>query len=119
MPADNPPRRITLIKVPYNYEWPGRRAVSCYRQTGEFLVKAEVADDAIGKGYALPGWASDKKAHTAGKRTAKSRATSPAKSAKPAANAATDNRTDDDVAGTDVPAPDRPDVRGAVDEAAG
>lgn len=58
MPADSPPRRITIIKVPYNYEWPGRSAVSCIRETGEVLVKAEMADHAVANGYAIEGWSS-------------------------------------------------------------
>lgn len=54
MPAENPPRWITIHKVPYDFEH-SRTSVTCYSQPGEFLVPARVADDAVAKGYASEG----------------------------------------------------------------
>lgn len=56
MPADAKPRWITVRK-PFDYHWPGRSAVTTFRDTdlGEHYVKAEVADFAVDGGYATEG----------------------------------------------------------------
>lgn len=47
-------RRINILKAPFDYHWPGRQAVTHFSATGKFLVKDEVAEFAIAKGYAIP-----------------------------------------------------------------
>lgn len=122
MPADNPPRWITIIKVPYNYEF-SRTSVACYREPGEYMVKAEVADHAVANGYAIDGRSAKSTARSiksgppAKKRAPAKKATAAARSATAAGDAATDKRSDDGMAGTHVPAADRADVRSAVDQA--
>ena len=115
MPADNPPRRITLINVPYNYEFT-RTSVAVWRKPGEYLVKAEVADHAVANGYAIDGWAA--RGRVAGKEAAKPRATSRRKSATPKADAGTDIRSHQGVGGTDLAADDSASAGGAVAPAA-
>jgi hypothetical protein len=110
MPTHQPPRRITIHKVPYNFER-SRASVTCYSKVGEYLVPAEVADDATAQGYATEGWASDSRTRTTKggprRRRAPSSGTSAAKSATTAANAATDNRSDAGMGGTHLAADDR------------
>jgi hypothetical protein len=45
-------RRITIHKAPFDYRWPNRQAITAFTSTGTFLVKDEIADFAIAKGYA-------------------------------------------------------------------
>ena len=52
--AERSSRWIT-IRTPFNYAWPGRQAVTHYAVPGEFMVKDEVADFAVAKGYATEG----------------------------------------------------------------
>lgn len=47
-------RRVQLLKAPYNHHWKHASAVTCWRETGVYLVKDEVADEMIAKGYAIP-----------------------------------------------------------------
>ena len=105
-----PPRRITIHKVPYNFERT-RASVTCYSGTGEFLVPAEVADDATAKGYATEGWASDSRTRTSKggprRRRAPSSGTSAAKSATTATNAATDTGSDAGMGGAHLATDDR------------
>jgi hypothetical protein len=102
MPATKPPRRITLLKVPYNYEWPGRNAVTCTREPGEYLWKAEMADDAVAKGYAIEGWAADSTT-----RSSKGRSQRRRSSVTPKPDAATDMGSDAGMGGTAVAAAHR------------
>lgn len=44
-------KRIRMIKVPFNYEWPNR-SVSVIRELGPINVLAPIADAAIARGYA-------------------------------------------------------------------
>lgn len=121
MPAVNPPRWIT-IRQPFDYRWPDRSALTAYNEPGEYMVKAEVADYAVGKGFATEGKADGSDAKSPkGKhpRKAKSKATKAAEPAKAAGDAAaTDNGSNQGMAGKAVSAPDSADVRGAVDSAA-
>jgi hypothetical protein len=56
-PARKPDSRCITVIVPFNYPWPGRQAVTHFseRDLGEYRVKNEVADFAVGKGYAREG----------------------------------------------------------------
>lgn len=103
MPADNPPKRICITRVPYNYSWPGRSAVTVFRETGEYLVKAEVADHAVANGYAIP---------------VPPRSQPRRKKAIAKADAGADSRSDAGVAGEGLAADDRAHVRGAMGEGA-
>lgn len=47
-------RRIEIIKAPYDHYWKKASAVTCFREKGVYLVKDEVAETAIAKGYAIP-----------------------------------------------------------------
>lgn len=107
MPADNPPRKITIVKAPFDFEH-SRLSVTQYSATGEFLVPGRVADFAVAKGYATEGWASDSTTRTAksGPRRRKV-ATSKGKSAKPASHAAAVERSDAGMDGTGVAAAHR------------
>jgi hypothetical protein len=49
------PRWINIIKAPFDYRWPDRNAITAFTVTGDQLVKDEVADFAVGKGYAIEG----------------------------------------------------------------
>ena len=51
-------RWITIIKTPFDHRWPSG-AITHYTKTGEFLVKDEVAERAVARGYAFEGKASD------------------------------------------------------------
>lgn len=102
MPADNRPRRITIIKAPYDYYFKDRSAVICFRETGEVLVKAEIADHATNNGYAIEGWGSDSKT-----RTRKGKSPARPKRATTKADADADVRQDARVGRTDLAADDR------------
>jgi hypothetical protein len=105
------PRWITVRK-PFDYHWPGRAAVTAYREAdlGEHMVKAEVADFAVENGYATEGKLDGSEARsrkgTGAKRTSSRRR-------KPAAKAADTGRAevvgDADAADADRTA-DRPPV---------
>lgn len=110
MPAENSPRRITIINVPYNYHFKDRSAVICYRETGEYMVKGEIADHATSSGYAIEGWASDSKTRTTKGKTSRR------KSVKPAVDAGANNRTDAGMVGTGVPTSDSSGIRSPVGE---
>jgi len=106
MPADSPPRRITIHKVPYDF-YHSRTAVTCYSEPGEFLVPAKVADDAVAKGYATEGWARDSKTRTSKGGPKRKHTTRRAKSAKPKADAATNTRSKPGMGGAAVAAAHR------------
>lgn len=107
MPADAKPRWITVRK-PFDYSWPGRRAITSYREEhlGEHLVKAEVADFAVDNGYAdegkLDGSAKSRKA--TGRRRKSRKA--PTKKEAPAAKAA-NSGAKSPVGDADLPDADR------------
>lgn len=93
MPAQDPPRRITITAAPFDFEH-SRTSVTQYSATGEFLVPARVADYAVAKGYATEGWASDSTTRTGKSGPRRKRATGRRKSAKPAGDAAPVNRSE-------------------------
>lgn len=47
-------RWITVL-TPFDYRWPDRTAITAFTQTGEHMVKDEIADYATKKGYAIEG----------------------------------------------------------------
>ncbi len=109
MPADNPPRRITITRVPFDFEH-SRTSVTHYSATGEFLVPGRVADFAVSRGYATEGWAGDSVTRTVkGGPRRRKRATSPRKSVKPASDAktGTDAAADDGMGRADISAAHR------------
>lgn len=107
MPADNPPRRVTITKAPFNFEH-SRISVTHYSANGEFLVPGKVADFIVAKGYGHEGWASDSTTRTTkgGPRRRKG-ATSRRKSVKPSVDAGTDTSTDVRVGRADISAAHR------------
>lgn len=120
MPKDNPPRWITIEKAPYDYRWPDRPVVTCFKEPGEYLVKAEIADDAVNvKKVAREGKLDGSEAKSPkGKRERKKKTTPPPAKGKTDADAtASDIGTNAGVDGAGVPAPDSADVRSAVDPA--
>lgn len=89
MPADNPPRRVTITKAPFDFEH-SRLSVQAFTANGEFLLPGRVCDFIVAKGYGHEGWASDSKTRTVKSGPRRRRgATSRAKSVKPAGNAET------------------------------
>ncbi len=46
-------RRINVLHVPFNFQWPKASVVTCIREKGVVLVKNEVADAAVKAGYAI------------------------------------------------------------------
>lgn len=113
------PRWITITQE-FNYRWPGVQAVTHFRATPahpiprEELVKDDVADFAIAKGFATEGRADGS--------TAKSRKSGPPaktrrrKTGKAKVDAApADHGPDDGVDGAGVADDDRASLRGAVD----
>jgi hypothetical protein len=46
-------RRINMTTVPFNYHWPRASAVTVVRDLGEVLLKDEVADAAVARGYGV------------------------------------------------------------------
>jgi hypothetical protein len=107
MPANDPPRRITITKAPFDFEH-SRTSVTHYSATGEFLVPARVADFAVARGFATEGWASDSSTRTAkGGPRRRKRATRAGGSAKPAADARSHARSDDAMGRTGVAAAHR------------
>lgn len=106
MPADNPPRWITLHKVPYNFEH-SRLSVTCYSETGEYLVPGRVADDAVAKGYATEGRLPERNTRTRKSGPPRRKATSAAKSATAKRDAGTNLGHDAGMGGTDLAAAHR------------
>lgn len=54
-------RRINILKVPFDYYWPGRVLVSVIRQAGIYPVgeraghvHPDIAEAALGEGFAVP-----------------------------------------------------------------
>lgn len=47
--------RWITVRKPFDYAWPGRQAVTHFADPGELMVKDEVADFAIDRGYATEG----------------------------------------------------------------
>jgi hypothetical protein len=72
-------RWITIIKAPFDYRWPDRSAITAFSETGEHMVKDEIADFAVRSGYAIEGKADPSVRSTKGKR--------PRRRARTAANA--------------------------------
>lgn len=107
MPAEAPPRRITIHKVPYDFEH-SRISVTCYSEPGEYMVPARVADDAVAKGYATEGWESLTTTRTTkgGPKRAK-KATRARKSATAKPDAGADTGSDLGMGGTAVAAAHR------------
>lgn len=105
MPADAKPRWITLLKAPYNF-YHSRGAVSCIRETGEHMVPAALADDAVNRGYATEGRAKDSTT-----RSRKGKSPRKRKSATAKADAGTNLGSDAGMGGTGVSTPHRPGVR--------
>lgn len=101
MPADNPPRWITIRKVPYDYRFKDRSAMICYSEPGEYMVKGEVADDAVVKGYASEGKADGSEAKSRKGKSPRKR-----KAVKLAPDAATDTGSNDSLGGSDLAAHD-------------
>lgn len=119
MPAGTPPRWITVRK-PFDYRWPDRSAITSFREAdlGEHYVKAEVADFAVGGGYATEGKldGSEAKAPKSRRRRRTSPKTTRAKAAKPADDAAaSDQRADTAVDGAHLADHDRASAGPAVD----
>lgn len=112
MPADAKPRWITLHKAPYDF-YHSRGAVSCIRETGEHLVPAAMADDAVNRGYATEG-----KAKGSTTRSTKGKSPRKRKGAKAKADAAANPGSNASLAGTNLATDDRAPVRRAVDAAA-
>ena len=117
MPADARPRWITVRKA-FDYHWPGRSAVTAFRDPGEYMVKAEVADFAVDHGHATEGKADGSEARSRKGKTPRGKRAKAAAKGSAAAKAA-DNRRDDAVAEPDMAVPDRPDDGDAVAEDAG
>lgn len=118
MPADNPPRWIT-IHQPFDYRWPDRSALTAFSEAGEFMVKGEVADFAVAQGFASEGKARDSKSKSAKARRTRKR-TAPRKAAKPVADAApADLAADNGLDGAGLAGDDRADIRPGPDQDAG
>lgn len=103
-------RWINILK-PFNYHWPRRQAVTHYSAAhlGDKFVKDEVADFAVGKGYATEGKVDETSRSTKGKSPKKGKRTAKA----------ADHRSDDPVAQPDMVVPDRPAGGPAMDCDAG
>lgn len=106
--------RWITVRKPFNYFWPGRSAVTHFREPGDQMVKDEVADFAVANGYATEGKVdgssrSDK--GTNARRRAK-------KKDVPAAKAA-DSGPATRMGDANPALPDRPADRPAVDHDAG
>jgi hypothetical protein len=115
MVAQRDSRWIT-VRSPFNYAWPGRQAVTHFadKDLGEHLVKNEVADFAVGGGYATEGRLN---ASARSKKSGPRRVRASKKGAPAAKAADTGRRTA--VGNQDVPAADRPSDRTALDHDAG
>lgn len=70
MPADATPRWITVRRA-FDYHWPGRSAVTAFREPGEYMVKAEVANFAVRNGHATEGKADGSEARSRKGKTAR------------------------------------------------
>lgn len=46
-------RRVQLLKAPYDHYWKQSSAMTVWREPGVYLVKDEVAEAMIAKGYAI------------------------------------------------------------------
>jgi hypothetical protein len=68
--------RWVTVRKPFDYHWPGRSAVTVFRDAdlGDKFVKDEVADFAIGQGYADEGKADEASRSTKGKRAKNAKA---------------------------------------------
>lgn len=100
-------RWITIIPaaVPFDYRWPDRTALTAFTAPGEYLVKDEVADYAVGRGFATEG-----KAKGSTTRSTKG-GTRRRRSSKPRADATAANHR----RAAPVGRPDVPDDGGAAD----
>lgn len=110
--------RWITVHRPFDYHWPGRSAVTAFRNADEHFVKDEIADFAVEHGHATEG-----KLEGSTKRSSKG-TTARAKRAKAASKGTTaaktaDSRPDDAVAGADLADDDRAAGRDGVDSDAG
>lgn len=103
--------RWITVREPFEYRWPDRSAITHFHTPGDFMVKDEVADFAIEKGYAAEG-KSDQKSRSRKGTGARRR------KEKPAANAA-DTGSVAGVGDANAPNTDRTADRPAVDSNAG
>jgi hypothetical protein len=111
------PRWITVRK-PFDYSWPGRTAITAFGDAhlGEHMVKDEVADFAVGNGYATEG----KVDGSARSKKGGAKRVATRRRKKDQASVSTANsRTGPPVGDADVSAHDRAADRAAVDNAAG
>jgi hypothetical protein len=106
MPAADPPRRITITRVPFDFEH-SRISVQQFTATGEFLLPARVADYAVARGYATEGWASDSKTRTSKGGPRRRKATTAAKARTAKADAGADIQSDTGMGRADVSAAHR------------
>lgn len=107
--------RWITVRTPFDYTWPSR-AITAYTEPGDILVKEEVADFAVEKGYATEGKVDGSaKSRKGGKRNIARRhkklESAAAKAAKP--------RPDAGVAAAPVAAADSSDSGNGVDPASG
>ncbi len=113
------PRWITITKVPFDYRWPDASAITAFTEAGELFVKDEVADYAIGKGYATEGKPDGSTARSS-KVAPKAKTTRPRKSVKPVDHGATpDIRSDTGMVRADTDADGAAPAGSAVGPVAG
>ncbi len=119
------PRWITITKVPFDYRWPDRSAITAFTLPGEHHVKDEVADFAVARGYATEGRAEDSTTRSSkgGRKavgTRKRKSTAAKKTATAAIDGATPNlRPDAGMVRADHGADGAAPAGGAVGSAAG
>jgi hypothetical protein len=110
--------RWITVRRRFDYHWPGRSALTAFRDPGEYMVKDEVADFAVANGHATEGKLAGSKARSRkGKTETHNRGKAAAKGSAAAETA--DNRPGDRVAEPDLAVPDRPDDRASVDQPSG
>lgn len=106
---------IKADAVPFDYRWPDRSALTAFAIPGEQMVKDEVADWAVKKGFASEG-----KAEGSIARSTKGGGARRRKGAKVAPDAPpADHRTDDRLDGADHDLHGAAGAGGAVDPPAG
>lgn len=114
--AERSSRWIT-VRASFNYPWPGRQAVTHFSAAdlGEHLVKDEVADFAVGKGYATEGKVDGSAKSRKGGKAKRVRRTKK----EPPAATATDSQPSAPVGDEDAADADRAADRPLVDPDAG
>lgn len=107
--------RWITIRTPFDYTWPSR-AITAYTEPGDILVKEEVADFAVEKGYATEGKVDGSaKSRKGGKRNIARRH----KKQEAATAKAANRRSVAPVGSADVPAADSSGSGSGVDPASG